>query len=141
MDRAELILAALNDLAEILAQGAETKAPSSPPYQVVVYTCQKCGKAEVQTGRGPKPAKPQWSALVTVVKHRDADGHDFWKSITAARDRWAAAMKQPTSRCCVQVVISWSIDKDSRSLHTVDMREWGNPRRGYLVFEDLRHVW
>jgi len=68
MDRAELILAALNDLAEILAQGAETKAPSSPPYQVVVYTCQKCGKAEVQTDRGPKPESAEVVQCDAVIR-------------------------------------------------------------------------
>ena len=39
MDRAELLLVALNDLAEKLAQEPEPKTGSSSPYQVVVYTC------------------------------------------------------------------------------------------------------
>ncbi len=37
-NRAELLLAALNDLAENLEHGSETSAVSSPPYQVIVYT-------------------------------------------------------------------------------------------------------
>ena len=37
-NRAELLLAALNDLAENLDQGSETGAAAAPPYQVVVYT-------------------------------------------------------------------------------------------------------
>jgi len=69
MDRAELLLVALNDLAEKLAQEPETKIVSSPPYQVVVYTCKKCGKSEVQTDRGPKP-------ISTEVVHCDAVIHE-----------------------------------------------------------------
>ena len=38
MDRAELQIAALNDLAEKLADDSETEPTSSSPYQVVVYT-------------------------------------------------------------------------------------------------------
>jgi len=68
MDRAELLLVALNDLAEKLAQEPETKTVSSSPYQVVVYTCKVCGKSEVQTDRGPKPISTevvQCDAVVT----------------------------------------------------------------------------
>jgi len=54
MDRAELLLAALNDLAEELDQGAAAGS-GGPPYQVVVYTCDSCGAAEVPTNRGPQP--------------------------------------------------------------------------------------
>jgi len=57
MNRAELLLAALYDLAE--DQGSETKVVSSHPYQVVVYTCKKCGAAEVQTDRGPMPVSAE----------------------------------------------------------------------------------
>jgi len=37
-NRAELLLAALNDLAENLDQSSATAAVSGPPYQVIVYT-------------------------------------------------------------------------------------------------------
>jgi 5-methylcytosine-specific restriction endonuclease McrA len=59
MDRAELLLVALNDLSEKLETGSETGSVSSPPYQAVVYTCKKCGEAEVQTDRGPKPVSAE----------------------------------------------------------------------------------
>jgi len=36
MDRAELMLVALNDLAEKLNHGTTTEAVANPPYQVVV---------------------------------------------------------------------------------------------------------
>jgi 5-methylcytosine-specific restriction endonuclease McrA len=68
MDRAELLLVALNDLSEKLAQESETKAVSSPPYQVVVYTCKKCGKSEVQTDRGPKPISTEVVQCDAVIK-------------------------------------------------------------------------
>jgi 5-methylcytosine-specific restriction endonuclease McrA len=68
MDRAELLLTALNDLAEKLAQEPETKAVSSPSYQVVVYTCKKCGKSEVQTDRGPKPISTEIVQCDAVIK-------------------------------------------------------------------------
>ena len=68
MDRAELLLAALNDFAEKLAQRSETKAVSSPPYQVVVYTCKKCGKSEVQTDRGPKPISTEVVQCDAVIQ-------------------------------------------------------------------------
>ena len=54
LDRAELILAALNDMAEKLAPGSESATASSSPFQVVVYTCKICGAAEVRTDRGAK---------------------------------------------------------------------------------------
>jgi len=53
--RAELLLAALHDLA---AGGGATDASSAPPYQVVVYTCKQCGAAETRTDRGPGAAPP-----------------------------------------------------------------------------------
>ena len=59
LDRAELILAALNDLAEKLAPDAEVSAATSSPFQVVVYTCKVCGAAEVLTDRGPKPVSAE----------------------------------------------------------------------------------
>jgi len=52
-DRAELLLAAMHDLA------AGDKAPdtvSAPPYQLVVYTCKRCGASETRTDHGPQPA-------------------------------------------------------------------------------------
>ena len=66
-NRAELLLAALNDLAENLDHGSETGAVSSPPYQVVVYTWKLRGAAEARIGRGcamrrqhpgPRPSQP-----------------------------------------------------------------------------------
>ncbi len=51
MDRAELLLAALHDL----AQNDAPATADGPPYQVVVYTCKECGSAEVQTDRGAQP--------------------------------------------------------------------------------------
>lgn len=54
MDRPELLLAALNDLAGDLDRGT-TAGSGGPPYQVVVYTCKECGVAEVPTDRGPQP--------------------------------------------------------------------------------------
>ncbi|MBC8426791.1 HNH endonuclease [bacterium] len=54
MARAELLLAALNDLAEGL-DGEAKPARSAPPYQVVVYTCEECGAAEARTDRGSQP--------------------------------------------------------------------------------------
>ena len=68
MDRAELLLAALNDFAEKLAQDPGTKTVSSPPYQVVVYTCKKCGKSEVQTDRGPKPISTEVVQCDAVIQ-------------------------------------------------------------------------
>ena len=68
MDRAELLLAALNDFAEKLAQETETKTVSSPPYQVVVYTCKKCGKSAVQTDRGPKPISAELVQCDAVIQ-------------------------------------------------------------------------
>jgi len=53
MDRAELLLAALHDLAENLEDGAKPSAP--PPYKLVVYTCKACGAAEARTDRGAQP--------------------------------------------------------------------------------------
>lgn len=52
-DRAEVLLAALHDLA---AGDVPTAEASTPPYQVVVYTCKRCGEAETRTDRGTKPA-------------------------------------------------------------------------------------
>ncbi len=54
MDRAELLLAALNDLAEHI-DGGTNPGSGEPPYQLVVYTCKECGDAEVRTDRGPQP--------------------------------------------------------------------------------------
>ena len=68
MDRAELLLAALNDFAEKLAQEPETKTVSNPPYQVVVSTCKKCGKSEVQTDRGPKPISTEVVQCDAVIQ-------------------------------------------------------------------------
>jgi 5-methylcytosine-specific restriction endonuclease McrA len=68
VNRAELMLVALNDLAEKLAQGSETKTVPSPPYQVVVYTCKKCGEAEVQTDRGPKPVSTEVVQCDAVIQ-------------------------------------------------------------------------
>ncbi|MBC8423628.1 HNH endonuclease [bacterium] len=68
LDRAELMLAALNDLAEKLDHGSETRAVSSPPYQVVVYTCKACGKSEVQTDRGPKPISAEVVQCDAVIQ-------------------------------------------------------------------------
>ncbi len=59
LDRAELILAALNDLAEKLDPEAEVSAISSSPFQVVVYTCKICGAGEVRTDRGAKPVSAE----------------------------------------------------------------------------------
>ncbi|MBC8426862.1 HNH endonuclease [bacterium] len=68
MDSAELLLAALNDLAEKLGQEPETKSVSSPPYQVVVYTCKVCGKSTVQTDRGPKPISTEVVQCDAVIQ-------------------------------------------------------------------------
>ena len=57
MDRAELLLAALSDLAENLEGGTRPNC-SAPPYQVVVYTCKECGAAEARTDRGAQPLSP-----------------------------------------------------------------------------------
>ncbi|MFH1842272.1 MAG: HNH endonuclease [bacterium] len=59
MNRAELLLAALNDLAENLETADSNRASTNPPYQVVVYTCKKCEAAEVQTNRGPQPVSAE----------------------------------------------------------------------------------
>ena len=68
MDRAELVLAALSDLAEKLVQGTETKAAAASPYQVVVYMCKTCGKSEAQTDRGPKPISTEVVQCDAVIK-------------------------------------------------------------------------
>ncbi|MBC8424002.1 HNH endonuclease [bacterium] len=68
MDRAELLLAALNDLAEKLDHSTKTEAVSSPPYQVIVYTCKACGKSEVQTDRGPKPISTELVQCDAVIQ-------------------------------------------------------------------------
>jgi len=59
MDRAEMLLAALNDLAENLDHEAPNRTSTSPPYQVVVYTCTRCGEAAAQTNRGPVPVSAE----------------------------------------------------------------------------------
>jgi 5-methylcytosine-specific restriction endonuclease McrA len=57
MDRAELLLAALHDLAEN-PDGSAASA-DGPPYQVVVYTCEACGAAEARTDRDPQPVSAE----------------------------------------------------------------------------------
>jgi len=71
MDRAELLLAALNDMAGDLDRGA-TAGSSGPPYQVVVYTCKECGAAEVQTERGPQPiCRPRSYNAMRASRNQD----------------------------------------------------------------------
>jgi hypothetical protein len=70
LDRLELVLAALNDLAERLEEDPDRapapsdqpdgltrkiQTPARSPYQVIVYTCERCGRSGLQTSRGPKP--------------------------------------------------------------------------------------
>ncbi len=59
LTRAELILTALNDMAEKLDSGSGTATVSSSPFQVIVYTCKICGAAEVRTDRGSKPVSAE----------------------------------------------------------------------------------
>ena len=52
------VLESLPKLRATRKKAREPQAPSSPPYQVVVYTCKECGAAEVVTDRGRKPIDP-----------------------------------------------------------------------------------
>jgi 5-methylcytosine-specific restriction endonuclease McrA len=70
LDRPELLLAALHDLAQRLDAEPSTRksaerpgrarsragaASSRSPYRVVVYTCSECGGSTIQTGLGARP--------------------------------------------------------------------------------------
>ncbi len=93
MDRAELLLAALNDLAEGL-DGEAKPERSAPSYQVVVYTCKECGAAETRTDRG---AQPVASAVVQCDARIQEPGKPDRSTIPPKARR--AALHRAGHRC------------------------------------------
>ncbi len=94
LDRAELILAALNDLAEKLDHESGTAATSSSPFQVIVYTCKICGAAEVRTDRGAKPVSAE---VVLCDTHIQEPGRPNRATIPPKKRR--AALIRSGHRC------------------------------------------